>query len=110
MSHHSHEFSREAKPVECLTIRVHLVSERPKPARAPYLEAIVWQKHTSSKKPIQLNKNATEIQKYQLITSLTLNVNADCFFNFTKKRSEEHEVRSQHSIFCITINSIGINS
>ena len=64
MSHHNQEFSREAKSVECLTINVHLVKERPKPDNAPYREAIVWQKHMSSKNPIQLNMNATEKYYY----------------------------------------------
>lgn len=60
--HHNQLFSREAKSVECLTIRVHLASERPNPDSAPYLAAIVWQKHIRSKNPIQLNKKATEKQ------------------------------------------------
>lgn len=59
MSHQSQEFSLEARSVECFTIRVHLVKERPKPESAPYRDAIVWQKHMSSRKPIQLNRNAT---------------------------------------------------
>jgi len=59
MSHQSQLFSREANSVECLTIRVHLASESPNPDNAPYRAAIVWQKHISSRKPIQLNRNAT---------------------------------------------------
>ena len=59
MSHQSQEFSREAKSVECLTIKVHFVNESPKPDSAPYREATVWQKHIRSRKPIQLNRKAT---------------------------------------------------
>lgn len=59
ISHHNHEFSRDAKSVECLTMSVHLASDNPKPDNAPYLAAIVWQKHISKRKPIQLNRNAT---------------------------------------------------
>ena len=38
ISHQSHAFSDEAKSVDFLKINVHLVSERPKPERAPYLK------------------------------------------------------------------------
>lgn len=41
MSHHSHELARDARSVECLTIKVHLVNDSPNPARAPYRAAIV---------------------------------------------------------------------
>ena len=63
MSHQSQLFSREANSVECLTIRVHLASESPNPDNAPYRAAIVWQKHISSRKPIQLNRNATASER-----------------------------------------------
>lgn len=59
ISHHSQEFSCDARSVEFFTINVHLASERPKPDRAPYRAAIVWQKHVSIRKPIQLKRNAT---------------------------------------------------
>lgn len=59
ISHHNHEFSREARSVECLTISVHLASDKPNPESAPYREAIVWQKHIINKNPIQLKRNAT---------------------------------------------------
>lgn len=42
-----------------MTMSVHFVRDNPKPANAPYREAMVWQKHISRRKPIQLNKNAT---------------------------------------------------
>lgn len=35
INHHSHEFSREARSVECLTMSVHFVRDNPKPASAP---------------------------------------------------------------------------
>jgi len=63
MSHQSQLFSREANSVECLTIRVHLASDSPNPDNAPYRAAIVWQKHISSRKPIQLNRNATASER-----------------------------------------------
>lgn len=47
-------------------MKVHFVKDNPKPDSAPYREAIVWQKHMSNKKPIQLNKNATKKQKSSL--------------------------------------------
>ena len=55
-SHHSQAFSSLTSSVFLFTIRVHLASERPNPARAPYLAAIVWQKHISRRKPTQLNR------------------------------------------------------
>merc|ERR1719500_1384504 len=47
-----------AKSEDFLMIRVHLVRERPKPASAPYLAAMVWQKHMRRRNPIQLKRKA----------------------------------------------------
>lgn len=60
MTHQGQVFSREDISVECLRIKVHLVKESPKPASAPYRDAIVWQKHIKSRNPIQLNRKATK--------------------------------------------------
>lgn len=60
ISHHSQLLSLDAKSVECLTIKVHLANDSPKPARAPYRPATVWQAHINNKNPIQLKRNATE--------------------------------------------------
>lgn len=64
INHHNQLLSLEAKSVECLTINVHLANDNPKPDKAPYREAIVWQKHMSNKNPIQLKINATENQLF----------------------------------------------
>ena len=50
-SHQSQAFSSRTRSVLRFTISVHLARERPKPARAPYRAAIVWQKHMRSMKP-----------------------------------------------------------
>lgn len=60
ISHHNQLLSLEAKSVECCTIKVHFARDNPKPESAPYLEAMVWQKHINNKNPIQLNINATK--------------------------------------------------
>ena len=66
--------------MECLTINVHFVKDRPKPDSAPYRDAIVWQKHISNKNPIQLNKNATVIEIH--IISYIYNSNRNiCTYN-----------------------------
>ena len=57
-SHQSQAFSSLTSSVDLFTIRVHLARERPKPARAPYLAAMVWQKHMRSRKPTQLKRKA----------------------------------------------------
>ena len=95
INHHSHEFSRDAKSVECLTMRVHLVSESPKPARAPYRDAIVWQKHISSKNPIQLKKNATATIK---ISCHILPDSQYIFVRWVKKCSRKKAVKNVKSV------------
>lgn len=63
ISHHNQLLSFEASSVECCTINVHLANDSPNPESAPYLEAIVWQKHISNKNPIQLKMKATTTKK-----------------------------------------------
>ena len=63
INHHSQLLSLDAKSVECCTMKVHLAKDSPKPDSAPYLDAIVWQKHINNKNPIQLKMKATENQK-----------------------------------------------
>lgn len=46
-----------------LTIRTHLMSDRPKPEMAPYLPAADVVKQNDKKKPIQLKRNATGSRK-----------------------------------------------
>lgn len=42
-----------------LTMRTHLMRDRPKPEMAPYLPAAEVVKQNDRKKPIQLKRNAT---------------------------------------------------
>lgn len=58
INHHNHELSADAKSVEFFTMSVHFARDNPNPDNAPYLAAMVWQKHIRSRNPIQLNKKA----------------------------------------------------
>ena len=59
INHQSQLLFLKARSDECLIINVHLASESPNPHSAPYRDAIVWQKHISRRKPIQLKMKAT---------------------------------------------------
>lgn len=63
MSHHNQLLSLDANSVECCTMNVHFANDNPKPDKAPYLDAIVWQKHINNKNPIQLKIKATVSKK-----------------------------------------------
>ena len=43
-SHHSHAFSVRTSSVERFTIRVHFTRDRPKPASAPYLKVLGYER------------------------------------------------------------------
>lgn len=47
------------KRARTLTIRIHLMRERPKPQIAPYRPAMVLVRQKDKQKPIQLNRKAT---------------------------------------------------
>lgn len=60
ISHHNQSLELCEKSVECLTISVHLASDKPKPDNAPYRPAIVWQKQVNMRNPTQLNRKLTK--------------------------------------------------
>lgn len=98
INHHNQLLSLEAKSVECCTIKVHFARDKPNPDNAPYLEAIVWQKHISSKNPIQLKIKATNTRKttnkYKIITFNDL---------LTKKCYIKHKICTQQACVYIFI-------
>lgn len=71
-NHQSHGFERfsgDKSDISVLrfTIIVHFANDNPNPASAPYRAATVWHKHINTKKPTQLNNNATKKKKIHKI-------------------------------------------
>jgi hypothetical protein len=52
-----------------LTIRIHLISERPNPQIAPYLPAMVLVIQKDKQNPSQLNMNATKDSRNTFLRS-----------------------------------------
>lgn len=94
INHHNQLLSLEANSVECWTINVHFAKDSPNPERAPYREAIVWQKHMSSKNPIQLNTKATA----NMIVKDWWNHTVKCL---TEESYKKHKICTQKTSVCI---------
>ena len=95
-SHHSQAFSSLTMSVLRFTMSVHLARDRPKPARAPYLAAIVWQKHISSMKPTCVMVSNTDKRGHYVATDP---VEEEC----REESSEEDKVVSKQSKVLLTL-------
>ena len=65
----------EAIKTLTLTIRIHLINERPNPQMAPYLPAMVLVIQKDKQNPSQLKINATESKRIILLKDDTLETN-----------------------------------